>query len=421
MKLPRLVVLAVGIIAAHLPAHAADWPQWRGPERTGISTETGLLPQWPAAGPKLVWQIKDLGDGYSTPAVAADRLYVIANAGIENEYVRALSAVDGSTLWTTTIGKVGPNRGPQYPGSRSTPTVDDQRLYVLGSDGDLAAVDIGTGRTIWTKNLRSDFGGVPGAWAYSESPLVDGDTLVVCPGGATATVVALNKSTGEVIWKTALPEADEAAYASAIVAEIGGIKQYVQFLQKGLVGLEATSGKLLWRYTKTAEGSPANIPTPIAGADAVYSGASRSGGGLVRLTANGSSLEPQQVYFTKNLPTSIGGAVKVGEYLYGTNSQGLLCVEFATGTVKWQDRSIAPGAVCYADGRLYLHGEKGDVALIEATPDVYRERGRFTPPDLPNHGSGKAWTYPVVADGRLYLRDLGALWCFDVRDGEGTQ
>ncbi|MBX9788866.1 MAG: PQQ-like beta-propeller repeat protein [Pirellulales bacterium] len=412
---PTCVLLALASVMFGLPARAADWPQWRGPDRTGVSQETGLLKQWPATGPKLLWQIKDLGDGYSTPAMAGDRLYLIANSGIENEYVRALSAADGSTLWTTTIGKVGANRGPQYPGARSTPTVDGQRLFALGSDGELCGVDVGTGQLIWKKSLRSDFGGVPGAWAYSESPLVDGDTVVASPGGAAATVVALNKATGDVIWKAALPEADEAAYASAIVANFGGAKQYVQFLQKGLVGLDAATGKQLWRYTKTAEGSPANIPTPIATADSVYSGASRSGGGLVRLVANGSALEAQQVYFAKTLPTSIGGAVKVGDYLYGTNTQGLLCVEFATGEVKWQERSIAPGAVCYADGRIYLHGENGDVALIEATPEAYREQGRFTPPEVPDHGRGKAWTYPVVADGKLYIRDLGTLWCFDVR------
>ena len=418
MRLAALSLVCVALLGTCAHSRAADWPQWRGPERSGISQETGLLKKWPAEGPKLVWQIKDVGDGYSTPAVAADRIYVISNAGVENEYVRALSAADGSTLWSTTIGKVGANRGPQYPGSRSTPTVDGQRVFALGSDGDLAALDAGTGQVLWKKSLRTDFGGVPGAWAYSESPLVDGNALVVCPGGATATVVALDKISGEVLWQSALPEADEAAYASAVVANFGGVKQYVQFLQKGLVGLDASSGKLLWRYTKTAEGSPANIPTPIVDADLVYSGATRSGGGLARLVSNGSTLEAQEVYFAKTLPTSIGGAVKVGDYLYGSNSQGLLCVEFATGALKWQDRSIAPGGVCYADGCIYLHGEKeGDVALIEATPEAYRELGRFTPPEVPEHGQSKAWTYPVVADGRLYLRDLGALWCYDVRDG----
>ncbi|MGD9646442.1 MAG: PQQ-binding-like beta-propeller repeat protein [Pirellulales bacterium] len=419
MTARSVLVALVALFGLVLPLGAADWPQWRGPERTGISPEKGLLTEWPAEGPKLVWHVKDLGDGYSTPAVVGDRLYVIANAGIDNEYVRALSSADGSTVWTTTIGKVGANRGPQYPGSRSTPTVDGELVYALGSDGDLACLGASDGQIRWKKNLRSDFGGVPGAWAYSESPLVDGDKLIVCPGGATATVVALDKQSGDVIWKSALPEADEAAYASAIVADFGGVKQYVQFLQKGLVGVEAATGQLLWRYTKTAEGSPANIPTPIAGDNSVYSGATRSGGGLVRLEANGSTLEPHEVYFAKTLPTSIGGAVKIGDYLYGSNSGGMLCVEFATGELKWQDRSIAPGAVCYADGLIYLHGENGDVALVEATPDGYHEHGRFTPPDLPERDKGKAWTYPVVANGRLYIRDVGAVWCFDVSGAAG--
>jgi outer membrane protein assembly factor BamB len=415
MKTRWLLFVAVALVAWSLAAGAADWPQWRGPHRDGTSPETGLLKEWPREGPKLLWQVKDIDFGYSTPAVVGDRLYLLSNKGKDDEFVQALEVKDGKQAWSTRLGKVGPNKGPQYPGARSTPTVDGESLYALGSDGDLACLETATGKEKWRKNLRTDFGGRPGNWAYAESPLIDGDTLVCTPGGAGATLVALNKKTGDVVWKAAVPGGDEAAYASAIVVEAGGLKQYVQFLQKGLVGVDARTGKFLWRYARTAQGSPANIPTPVARDGYVYSGSSLAGGGLVKLKVDGGSVEAEPVYFDKNLPNSIGGAVLVGDYLYGTNARGLLCVEFTTGKEKWQDRCVGAGSVCCADGRLYIHGENGEVALVEATPEGYCEKGRFAPPGQPNRGASKAWAYPVVANGRLYLRDLGVLWCYDVK------
>jgi outer membrane protein assembly factor BamB len=405
-----LLVVALTISSAAL---AADWPQWRGPERTGLSAETGLLAEWPADGPTLVWQVKNIDDGFSTPAVVGDRLYLMSNKGTDDEFVQALSVADGSQKWATRVGKVGPNKGPQYPGARSTPTVDGELLFALGSDGDLACLETATGAVRWQKNLRADFGGEPGNWAYAESPLVDGNTLVCTPGGKEATIVALDKKTGDVIWKTALEEGDQAAYASAIAVDVGGVKQYVQFLQKGLVGVDAKTGKFLWRYAKSGQ-SPANIPTPVASDAFVYSASGRGGGGLVELKVEPNAVEATEVYFAPKLPTSIGGAVKAGQYLFGTNGAGLMCVDFVTGDVKWQERGVGAGSVCYADGRLYVHGEKGDVALVEATSEAYKQKGMFTPPDQPDRGKAQAWAYPVVANGRVYIRDLGTLWSYDV-------
>ncbi len=400
--------------------HAKDWPQWRGPNRDGISQETGLLKEWPKEGPKLLWHQKEIGSGYSTPAVVGDRLYLCSNKGMEDEFVQALSVKDGTQLWSAKLGKVGANRGPQYPASRSTPTVDGDLLYALGSDGDLACVEIANGKIRWQKNLRTDFGGQPGNWAYAESLLVDGDLVIGTPGGSEATLLALNKKTGDVVWKSAVPEGDQAGYASPVIVEVGGVKQYVQFVQKGVVGVDAKSGKLLWRYDRTAQGSPANIPTPVTFKDYVYSSAGRSGGGLVKLSAKDGAVSAEQVYFTPKMPTAIGGSVKVGDYLYGTTGQGLLCADFVTSDVKWQEKGVGAGSVCFADGRIYIQGEAGEVALVEATPEAYREKGRFTPPDRPPRENTKAWTYPVVANGRLYLRDLNALWCYDVRAGNQT-
>ena len=414
-------VLGMGIGLCFLPleTRAADWPQWRGPQRNGISAETGLLAEWPKEGPKLVWQVKDIDSGYSTPSVVGDRLYLLSNQGLDNEFVQALDAKGGKRIWSQRIGKVGnPDQQPNYPAARSTPTVDGEWVYAFGSDGDLACLERATGKVRWHANVRKDYGGQPGIWAYSESPLVDGEAVICTPGGPDATLLALNKNTGELIWKCALPGGEQAAYTSALVIEAGGVRQYVQMLQKGLVGVEAKTGKLLWRYDRTAKGSPAVIPTPVVDGDFIYSAAGRSGGGGVRLKVNGGTFETEQLYFSPKLPTSVGGVLKVGEYLYGTSAGALLCLEFKTGNVKWDDRSIGAAALCYADGRLYLHGENGEVALLEATPEAYREKGRFKPVDQPDRGSSKAWAYPIIADGRLYIRDLGTLWCYDVKAGK---
>jgi outer membrane protein assembly factor BamB len=398
---------------------AADWPQWRGPERTGVSEETGLLQQWPEGGPKLLWQANDMGYGYSTPAVVGDRLYLLSNEG-ENEFVQARQVQDGKQVWSTPIGKVGhPDQKPPYPGARSMPTVDGDALYALGSDGDLVCLDLESGKPRWSKNVRTEYGGQYGEWAYSESPLIDGDVLVCTPGGREATLVALDKTDGKLIWKCPISfgnEPTEAAYASIMVMEVDGVRQYVQFLNKAVVGVETKSGKLLWQYERTAEGSPANIPTPVVREGYVYTAASRSGGGLVQVSAANGAAKAEEVYFKPDLPKNIGGSVLVGDYLYGTTSQSVMCVEFTTGEVKWQQRvPQAASSVCYADGCLYFHSEAGEVSLVKATPEGYQELGRFTPAEGPDRGSSKAWAYPVVANGRLYIRDLGSLWCYDIR------
>jgi len=401
-----------------MAATADDWPQWRGPQRNGVSKETGLLKNWPKEGPKLRWKISDAGNGYAAPSVLGDRIYMLGNEGLENEFVAAYAVADGKRMWSAKLGKVGnPKQDPSFPAARSTPAVESETLYALGSDGDLAAVERSTGKIRWQKNLRADFGGKPGEWAYSESPLVDGETLVCTPGGSEATLLALNKKTGDVLWKAALPDHDLAAFASCVVVEFGGVKQYVQLLQKGLVGVDAKTGKLLWRYAKPISRYGANIPTPLVADGHIYVASAGTGGGLVKLVAKDGTVGAQEVYFESKLPTAIGGTVKVGENLYGTTAQAMLCLEFQTGKVKWEERAIGAAAICYADDRLYLHGENGSVALVEPSAEGYREHGRFTPPDPPKRSSGmeKSWAYPVVANGSLFIRDHQTLWCYDVQ------
>lgn len=412
-----LLSAAASFLASTLQAN--DWPQWRGPQRNGISQEKGLLAEWPKDGPKLVWQRTDIGSGYSTPAVVGNRIYVLSNEGAEDEFVQALEVKDGSRIWRTKLGKAGnPDQKPNYTGSRSTPTVEGDVLFALGSDGDLACVETAKGTVRWQKNLRTEFGGKPGIWAYSESPLVDGDKVICSPGGGSATIVALNKKDGTVIWKSAVPGGDNAAYASPIAVEAGGVKQYVQVLEQGLVGVDAKTGAFQWRYDKAVSIYKATIPSPVAKGDLIYTGGAGKGGGAVRIKkGDDGKVVAEQVYFSPKLPTAIGGAVIVGDLLFGTTGQAMVCADFKTGELKWEERALGAASLCLVDGRLYLHAESGDVGLVEPAADGYREKGRFTPPAQPKRANQmeKAWTYPVVADGKLYLRDHASLWCYDVK------
>jgi outer membrane protein assembly factor BamB len=410
-----LVALPLCCLIA-VPMCAADWPQWRGPHRDGHSSETRLLQEWPPDGPKLLWQVNDVGSGFSTPSIADGKIYLLGNQGLTNEFTLALSAEDGRHLWSVKLGKVGrPDQNPNYPGARSTPTVDGKLLYALGSDGDLVCLETGNGRQRWRKHLIADFAGSPGDWAYAESPLVDGKALICTPGGNNATMLALNKMTGALIWKCALPEADDAGYASIVVAEFSGVRQYVQFLAKGLAGVEANTGKPLWRYARTAKGAPGVAMTPIVSDGFIFNSTSFARGALIQPVRKDGVFVAEEIYFNPKLAFDMGGVVKVGDYLYGTSGPSTVCVEFKTGAIKWQERSKSLSWLA-ADGRLYVHADDGNVALLEPTPEAYREKGRFMPPNRPAaRGDFTALTYPALADRRLYIREFDSLWCYDVK------
>ncbi len=414
-----------GLAQAQLKADAGDWPAWMGPDRTGVSTEKGLLKEWPKDGPKLLWKATGLGGGYSTPAIANGQIYLLGTRD-NKEYVFALSAKDGKEIWAREIGPIAPDGPPSYPGPRSTPTVDGDHLCVLGSDGDLLWLD-GDGKVVWHKKLGKDFGGTRGRWAYAESPLIDGDVLVCTPGGEKATLAALKKKDGAVIWEASVPGGgaaggrgrsprNAAAYASPIVATVGGIKQYIQFLGGCLVGVAAKDGKLLWLYDGVT--GTTNCTTPIFHDGCVFVSATgrgrtpTSGGALLKLTANGGGVTAKEVYHIQELANHHGGVVRVGDYLYGTNNTSLLCIDFKTGATKWDNRSVGKGSIMAADGRLYVRSEKGPIALVEASPDGYKELSRF---EQPQRSKKNAWPHPVIAGGRLYLHDQDVLLCFDIK------
>jgi outer membrane protein assembly factor BamB len=410
----RLCLLSSLTLTLALTLQAADWPQWRGPNRDGISKETGLLQEWPKDGPPLRWKRTDIGTGYSTPVVVGGKVYVQTTKD-KDEFTLCLDEKTGQDVWKTRVGAVGVNRGLPYLGTRSSPTVDGDRVYCLASAGEL--VCLGTdGKPKWQKNLVKDFAGTVGtemmSWAYSESVLIDGDLVVCTPGGKDAGLAALNKMTGEVVWKCALPASEGAEYSSVVVAEAAGVKQYITFLRKGLVGVDAKTGKLLWQYGKIIDPG-ANIMTPVVYQDKVFASTSRGGAALLELKGEGGKVEPKELFFVKGLGASIGGAVLMDGHLYGASTQGLFCAEFATGNLKWTEKATANASVCFADGRLYVRSHtSGDVVLVEANPKEYVEKGRLKQPDRTKI---QAWPHPVVANGGLYLRDQDVLVCYEVK------
>lgn len=420
---PQLALALLAAAAFARPAWALDWPQWQGPDRNAISKETGLLQEWPQDGPPLAWKVTDLGGGDSAPAIAAGRIFGMGNRG-EDEVVWALSETDGKPLWVTRLGPAFHQQMPQgKEGPGCTPTVDGERLYVEGLGGDVACLQVNDGKIVWQRSLVKDFGGSVPRWSYRESPLVDGEKVIVTPGGEGATLVALDKLTGKTLWKSEVPGNPGAAYASAIAIDFEGHRQYVQLTARALLGVAASDGKFLWRYTRVANGPGINCSTPIYHDGEVFAASAYgAGGALVRLRKEADGgIQAEEVYLSKKMQNHHGGMILLDGSLYGANggNEGgaLLCLDFQTGKVLWDERDDpdhrAPkGSIAYADGRLYYRTEKGTVLLIEPSPKEYLERGRFEQPDrtrLP------AWAHPVIANGKLYLRDQDLLLCYNVK------
>jgi outer membrane protein assembly factor BamB len=409
----RLMIVAIfalgaGVVTGARPAPpaAADWPQWQGPDRTGLSKETGLMKEWPASGPTVVWSSQNLGQGYGSMAVAGDRIYLQGMIG-GNSTVFALNRADGKGVWSKALGRAESN--DQGPGPRGTPTVDGDRLYVLTENGDLACLKT-DGTAVWQRNILKEFGGRQLRWLISESPLVDGAHVIVSPGGSGAGMVKLDKMTGKTVW-TSKDLSDPAGYSSPIVADVGGVRTYMTFTAGAGVGVRASDGKLMFRYPNAAN-NVANITTPIFSDNKVFfTSAYDTGGGLVDLTAQNGEVKAKEIYFTRNMKNHHGGVVLVNGYLYGFNDSILTCLEFATGKQIWRDRSVGKGSVTYADGNLYIQGENNVVGLAEASPTGYKEKGRFQIADkgLPS------WAHPVVSGARLYVRNQDTLTVYDIK------
>jgi outer membrane protein assembly factor BamB len=388
-------------------ANDSDWPQWRGPDRTGLSKETGLLSAWPSGGPKQLWSISGLGDGYGSLAIAGDRIYVQSGKGRES-VVHCLNRADGKTIWTRSLGsRLDQDRGG---GPRGTPTVDGDVLYALSEAGDLQCLRTRDGSPVWNKNILRDFHGRNPHWLISESPLVDGNKLVFTPGGSGAGIVAVDKKTGKDVW-TSKELSDPAGYSSLIAVDVNGVRAYTTLTAQSAVGVRANDGALLWRYERVANRT-ANIATPIFSNNKVfYSTAYSTGCALLDLKGGDGRVRAEEVYFNRDMMNHHGGVLLIDGYLYGFSNAILTCMEFATGKVAWRDRSVGKGSLTYADGKLFILGESNTAGLAAATPSAYKELGRF---NIADQGY-PSWAHPVVAGGRLYLRNQGMLMCYDVR------
>jgi outer membrane protein assembly factor BamB len=384
-----------------------DWPQWRGPDRNGISQETGLAKSWPSAGPPSIWSISNLGQGYGAVAIKGDRIYVQGVEG-RNSVVFCLNRRDGKIVWTAALAeKMEQDRGS---GPRGTPTLDGDRGYALSENGELACLRLQDGTKIWRRNILQDFGGRNPHWLLSESPLIDGNRVIVTPGGPNACIVALDKSSGKQIWASQ-DLSDGAGYSSCIIGEVQGVRAIMTLTDRAGVGVRASDGKLMWRYDKVANRT-ANVTTPIFHDNAVfYTSDYGTGCALLGLAAQDGDVKAEEIYFSRDMQNHHGGVILHNGYLYGFSSAILTCMEFKTGRVAWKDRSVGKGSLTYADGNLYLLSESNVAGLAEATPDAYRERGRFPIPDqgLPS------WAHPVVCGRRLYLRNQSMLTCYDVK------
>jgi len=386
-------------------AAVPEWGMYRGPRRDGISPDTGLLKEWPPSGPPQLWKATGLGEGYSSIAIVGDRIYTMGE--LDKSYtLLALNLADGKTVWKLPISPAAAKLN--RPGTRSTPASDGKMVYCLTPTGQLACADAAKGMLAWKKDLG---GKMMSGWGFSESPLLDGDAVVVTPGGDAGTVASLNSATGEPLWHSKELK-DKAAYSSLFPIDLGGVHQYVVFTDQSVAGIAAKSGQVLWRADRP--GKTAVIPTPVY-KDGFLFVASGYGVGYngFQITESGGKFEAKEIYSGK-ATVHTGALVLVGDHVYAQTDRGqLLCLELKTGKEAWAGASVpGKGTVLYADGHLIIRNEKGAVSLVEATPKEYKEVGRFSSERV---GGEQGWAHPVVFGKKLYIRDWDALTCYDLQ------
>jgi len=403
------------------PATPGYWPQWRGPNRDGISADIGLLRTWPQGGPRKIFTAAGMGGGFSSVAVAGGRIYTMGDRR-DGQYALAFTEADGAPLWAT---RVGERHQDEYNGPRSTPTVDGDWVYVLSSAGTVTALNATSGRQQWSKSLTGDYGARRPTWLFAESPLVDGPHVIVSPGSRDAAVVALEKTTGKEIWRTTQPAfgsggVEGADYSSIVMSNGGGVKQYVRLAGRGVISVRASDGAFLWGYNRVANGT-ANIPTPLVRDDLVFASSGyQTGAALLRLSgAPQGGVTAREEYFLagRTFQNHHGGMILLGDHVYAGHGHRLgfpICIELATGQVKWggnfRNDGRGSAAITAADGHVYFRYENGLMMLIEATPTAYREKGQFQIPGVRQ----PSWSHPVVTGGRLYLREQDALHVYDL-------
>ena len=398
-----------------------DWPTFRGPNRTAVVNDSKLLKSWPTEGPKLLWKGAGAGRGYSSLAIVGNKMYTLGD-GLstqkdKDEYLSCFDKQTGKQLWATKTGSPWKDRNDEWGSSRSTPTVDDDRVYILTPEGQLICCNSSDGKVNWKKDLKKDFAGKKADnWGYSESVLVDGNKVLCTPGGETSTAVALDKLTGETLWTCKNPDDRGAGHASIVISKVGDRKVYVQSTGSGLMGF-SDSGSLLWTYP--VDQTTAIIPTPIVRDEFVFfvAGYNRGGALVKQVPSASGSVAIKEVYGLNNkLSNKHGGMILVGDYLYGDSEDNGIpfCADLMTGNEKWKTRGSGKGSAVVIGGgdHLYIRYQNGVMALAEANPTQYKEVGSFK---IPGSGPRPSWSHPVILDGKLYIREQDTILCYDIR------
>ncbi len=400
------LLLAAQATKTAAPKGAAEWNQFRGPKRDGHSPDTRLLKQWPSSGPPLAWKATGIGAGFSSVSVSGNRVFTMGEADGKCNLL-ALNAADGKLLWKLPIAApFSENQGGTGP--RSTPATDGTIVIAIAPTGEIVCARAADGRIVWKKRM-TEFGASQPGFGFVESPFIDGNLVLVSPGGS---VVALSKAGGQTLWKSKrLKGATD--YSSLSVGELGKAKQYLVMTDKSVAGVLATNGAILWEGD--FPGDRAVVPTPVYANGMVFVAAGYGvGAKAFRVALAGNQVRFQEAYAYKEFQIHHGGMVLVGGHVYGLHDQGTLkCIDLSTGKEAWADRSVGKGSIAYADGHLVCRGENGTVALVEASPAGYKEKGRFTPPE---RNGNKCWAHPAVSGGRLYLREQDVVLCYEVRE-----
>ena len=406
------IILVGGLVvttAAYAAEQKAFWPQFHGPNRDNISTEKGLLKKWPEEGPELLWRSQGLGHGYSTVSIAAGMIYTAGN--IEKETVVTALNMDGKVLWQVENGKSWTR---DLPGTRGTPTIDGDRLYHESPLGEVVCLKAKTGKKIWGLNILDKFKSKNITWALSESLLVDGDNLICCPGGPQSCMVALNKNTGAVVWK-ADSTGERAGYATPIVVEYKGLRIIITLTLKGMIGVNADTGELLW-HVKHVSYADENVFTPIFHNGQVFISTIKAGSVKWKINVKDDKASVEEIWRSNQLDNHHGGGLLIDGYIYSSsciyNGPKWICLDWETGEKKYVEKGIGKGSLTYADGMLYMLSENRAVGLVRPNPDRYELISSF---EIPKGGKGNSWAHPVVCGGRFYIRHGDFLYAYNVR------
>ena len=407
MQYLRRICLALAVVSAvACGVDAADWPQFRGPNRDGTSPETGLLKQWPVGGPKELWSCQNLGEGFSSLAIADGMVYVCGMIRGQGH----LFAFDpnGTLRYDVIYGPEWTKTG-NYPGTRTTPTIDGDRLYLMSGQGRIACYKAKTGEPVWQVDTLGKFKGKNIRWGIAESVLIDGEKAICTPGGANATVVALNKRTGETVW-TSEGLSQLSAYCAPVLVERGSNRLILTLVEKALIGLDANTGKVHWMVPHEVSYDIQAV-SPLYHDGMVYvTNAYHHGGQSFLLAPDGMGVEKK--WEEKSLDVHHGGVVLVDGNIHGASSAGRwTCLELASGKVKFSSKLVGKGSALYVGGRLYAYGEKGEIALVKINADGYEQVGSFRI----RKGSKEHWAHPALSNGRLYVRHGEALLCYDIK------